>query len=88
LLGVIFFGGLWWTVRKGLSSKRPALCFFGSLLLRTSMFWLVFILSPAVIGSGCWRVSSDSSSRVYRDAAHRPPAEANLLQRQEASHAP
>jgi F1F0 ATPase subunit 2 len=24
LLGVIFFGGLWWTVRKGLSSKRPA----------------------------------------------------------------
>jgi hypothetical protein len=27
LLGVFFFGGLWWTVRRGLSSKRPALCF-------------------------------------------------------------
>ena len=37
LLGAIFFGGLWWTVRKGVSSKRPALWFFGSLLLRMSI---------------------------------------------------
>jgi F1F0 ATPase subunit 2 len=37
LLGAIFFGGLWWTVQKGLSSKRSALWFFGSLLLRTSI---------------------------------------------------
>jgi len=37
LLGTLFFGGLWWTVRKGVSSKRPALWFFGSLLLRTSI---------------------------------------------------
>lgn len=36
-LGAFFFGGLWWTVRKGISSKRPALWFFGSLLLRTSI---------------------------------------------------
>ena len=36
-LGAIFFGGLWWTVRKGVSAKRPALCFFGSLLLRMSI---------------------------------------------------
>ena len=45
LLGVIFFGGLWWTVRKGLSSIQPATWFIGSLLLRTSMtlggFYLV-----------------------------------------------
>ena len=27
VLGAIFFGGLWWTVRKGVSSKRPALWF-------------------------------------------------------------
>ena len=33
LLGVIFFGGLWWTVQKGLSSRRPAFWFLGSLLL-------------------------------------------------------
>ena len=37
LLGAMFFGGLWWTVRKGVSSKRPALWFFASLLLRTSI---------------------------------------------------
>ena len=34
-LGVVFFGGLWWTVRRGASSPRPVLWFFGSLLLRT-----------------------------------------------------
>jgi hypothetical protein len=37
----------------------------GSLLLRMSMPWLDSMLSPAVIGSGCWRVSSDSSSRAF-----------------------
>jgi F1F0 ATPase subunit 2 len=34
LFGTIVFGGLWWTVRKGLSAKQPALWFFGSLVLR------------------------------------------------------
>lgn len=37
LLGAIFFGGLWWTVRKGVSSKIPALWFMGSMLLRTAI---------------------------------------------------
>ncbi len=37
LLGVFFFGGLWWSVQKGVVSDRPALWFFGSLLLRTSL---------------------------------------------------
>ncbi|MES1993582.1 MAG: ATP synthase subunit I [Pseudomonadota bacterium] len=35
LLGTFFFAGLWWTVRKGAASGRPALLFFSSLLLRT-----------------------------------------------------
>jgi len=34
LLGVFFFGGLWWTVIRGAASQRPAVWFFGSLLLR------------------------------------------------------
>ncbi|KIO48525.1 ATPase F0F1 [Nitrosospira sp. NpAV] len=34
LLGTIFFGGLWWTVRRGISSSRTGLWFMGSLLLR------------------------------------------------------
>src|ERR1039458_7406986 len=37
LLGAIFFGGLWWTIRKGFASTRPALWFLGSMLLRTSI---------------------------------------------------
>jgi F1F0 ATPase subunit 2 len=37
LLGAIFFGGLWWTVRHGVSSPRPALWFLGSGLLRMSI---------------------------------------------------
>jgi F1F0 ATPase subunit 2 len=36
-LGAIFFGGLWWTVHKAFSSNQPALWFFGSILLRTSI---------------------------------------------------
>jgi F1F0 ATPase subunit 2 len=36
-LGAIFFGSLWWTVRKGMSSERPALWFFGSMVLRISV---------------------------------------------------
>jgi F1F0 ATPase subunit 2 len=35
LLGMFFFGGLWWTVQKGVNSERPALWFAGSLVLRT-----------------------------------------------------
>jgi F1F0 ATPase subunit 2 len=34
LLGVIFFGGLWWTVRRGLLSPVPALWFSASSLIR------------------------------------------------------
>jgi F1F0 ATPase subunit 2 len=37
LLGVFFFGGLWWTVIRGVSSPRPALWFFGSMMLRMSV---------------------------------------------------
>jgi F1F0 ATPase subunit 2 len=37
VLGVIFFGGLWLTVQKGIKSKHPELWFLGSLLLRNSI---------------------------------------------------
>ena len=36
-LGVIFFAGLWWTVRHGLTSEYPSLCFLSSLLLRSGI---------------------------------------------------
>jgi len=37
LLGAFFFGGLWWTVQKGVSSKYAALWFLGSLVLRVGL---------------------------------------------------
>jgi F1F0 ATPase subunit 2 len=51
MLGAIFFGGLWWTIRKGVSSKQPALWFLGSLLLRMSIVLTGFYL----IGRGHWQ---------------------------------
>ena len=50
LLGVMFFGGLWWTVQKGVASDRSALWFLGSLLLRTSIALAGFYF----IGHGHW----------------------------------
>jgi F1F0 ATPase subunit 2 len=44
LLGTLFFGGLWWTVCKGVKSERAVLWFFGSMLLRTSVVMLGFYL--------------------------------------------
>jgi F1F0 ATPase subunit 2 len=37
LIGALFFGGLRWTVRKGIASPRPALWFFASMLARMSI---------------------------------------------------
>jgi len=37
VLGVFFFGGLWWTVRKGAVCRRPALLFLSSFVLRMSI---------------------------------------------------
>ena len=34
LLGAAYFGGLWWTVRKGLASSKPARWFIVSLVVR------------------------------------------------------
>lgn len=36
-LGIVFFGGLWLTVHKAMSSKRPAIWFIASLLIRSAL---------------------------------------------------
>lgn len=51
LLGVIFFGGLWWTVRRGLLSKRPAVWFLCSTLVRFG----VVLAGLNVVAHGDWR---------------------------------
>jgi F1F0 ATPase subunit 2 len=50
LLGAIFFGGLWWTVRRGLLSRVPALWFSASSLLRTAVALAGFY----VVSQGDW----------------------------------
>jgi F1F0 ATPase subunit 2 len=43
-LGVIFFGGLWWTVQRGVASDQPAAWFMVSWLLRMSVTLVGFYL--------------------------------------------
>ncbi len=50
MLGVLFFGGLWWTVQKGVTSDLPAFWFMGSLLLRTGAILVGFYL----VAQGHW----------------------------------
>lgn len=35
VLGLLFFSGLWWTIRISVSSRHPALIFMTSFLLRS-----------------------------------------------------
>jgi F1F0 ATPase subunit 2 len=51
LLGTIFFGGLWFTVKKLVTSKIPALLFLGSFILRVSITLIGFYY----ISTGSWQ---------------------------------
>ncbi len=50
LLGVMFFAGLWWTVRLGVLSPSPAIWFLASFFLRTALLLAGFYL----VGRGDW----------------------------------
>ena len=50
LIGAVFFGGLWWTVRKAFPSKWAPLWFSVSLLLRTGVALTGFY----VVAAGHW----------------------------------
>lgn len=50
-LGALFFGGLWWTARRGAVSPHPVLWFLGSLLLRMGLTLPGFYL----VGAGHWQ---------------------------------
>lgn len=87
-LGAFFFGGLWWTVQKGLASDRPALWFSVSVLLRTSVtivgFYFVAAddwrrLLASVMGFWLARVISNRMTRL-------PPA--TVVDAKATRHAP
>ena len=89
LLGVTFFGGLWWTVRKGVSSSRPALWFLGSGLLRMSIVLAGFYF----VSGGQWKrlvacLVGFIIARVVVTWLMRPSGKTPNRLSQEASHAP
>jgi F1F0 ATPase subunit 2 len=51
LLGILFFGGLWFTVKKLTASKIPALLVLGSFIVRVGIVLIGFYF----IGSGDWK---------------------------------
>ncbi len=87
-LGGMFFGGLWWTIRKGLSSTQPAIWFIGSLLLRTCLTLAGFY----VVSDGQWErlLACLLGFTIARPIVTRlsGPAENPNRPGQEPSHAP
>ncbi len=86
-LGAIFFGGLWWTVRKGLTANQPVFWFVGSMLLRTGivLFGFYFVanhhigrLAPCFLGFAMARFVVMQITRPARESRHA----------QETPHAP
>jgi len=89
VLGAIFFGGLWWTVRKGVSSSQPALWFLGSLLLRMSIALTGFYF----VGRGHWErllacLLGFVLARFVVTWLTRPPRESKTRPAEEVRHAP
>jgi len=88
LLGVIFFGGLWWTVRQGIFSTSPALWFLGSLLLRMSTVLAGFYW----VGRGDWErlvtcLVGFITARFIVMRLTRVPIERTTATAREANHA-
>ena len=89
MLGAIFFGGLWWTVRKGVFSKSPALWFLGSMLLRMGIVLAGFYF----VGRGDWQrlvtcLLGFIIARFIVMRLTRTPIEPPHSTAKEASHAP
>ena len=68
VLGLVFYGGLYWTVSRGLSSKHPALWFLFSLLVRVSIVLagFYFVSSYPVQGSPAPSHSSEPILQIER----------------------
>ena len=89
LLGAIFLGGLWWTVCQGLSSKRVARWFLGSLLLRMGIALAGFYL----VSGGHWEqlllcLLGFVMARLVGTWLMQPSGENRPPQALEGSHAP
>jgi F1F0 ATPase subunit 2 len=88
-LGAVFFGGLWWTVRKGVASRHAAAWFLGSLMVRSGI-----VLAGFYVAAGddwerlmaCLLGFTLARFLVTRLAG--PPLESGRAPASEAGHAP
>ena len=88
-LGALFFGGLWWTVRKCVSSQQPAPWFLGSFLLRTGIVLAGFYF----VSAGHWEkllacFFGFVMARFILTLLTGPPVEHYNSPAKEAGHAP
>ena len=72
-LGALFFGGLWWTVRRGLTAANPALWFGVSALARmaiilSGLYYVARVGWPSLLACLCGlliaRVATTRLTRV------------------------
>ena len=88
-LGAIFFGGLWWTVRKGVSASQPALWFLGSLLLRMGIALAGFyVVSGGHLVRLLACLAGFALARALVTWLTRPLGDAQTRPTREAGHAP
>ena len=88
-LGALFFGGLWWTARRGAAAPRPALWFLGSLLLRMGIALSGFY----AVAAGHWErmlacLLGFVVARLVVTWLTRPPQPGRAGASQGAKHAP
>ena len=88
LLGAFFYGGLWWTVRRGVSSQRAAAWFLASLLLRMAVALAGFYL----VAGGHWQrllpcLLGFAMARIAVTRQTRPPGENRPQRAAEDRHA-
>ena len=87
-LGGFFYGGLWWTVRRGISSGRAAQWFLASLLLRMGGALAGFYL----VAGGHWQrlllcLLGFVVARIAVTRQTRPPGESRPRRAAEGRHA-
>lgn len=88
LLGAVFFGGLWWTVHKCLTTPHPAQWLLGSALIRMSITLAGFYF----VSDGQWTrllacLAGFIIARLIVTQLSRPTVAESRCAKQEANHA-